>query len=966
MMKSRKKTPDSAEDFSSVDTHAKNRQNPTSRGKKSRPLFDQIYQLVYPRARELAELNQFSRLIHSLDLILSEGASYEETLGAILLKLISETQWSIAGFWRASSDTGQLQLYMMKSSSPEAHAEFLAKSQELVLQSGQGLPGRVLKSVQTAWITDLEKDGGFLRAAAAKNCGLISGLAVAIRTADQVLGVLELYSDSEALISPSIHQELDSIGLRIGQKLSNLLVADELRVEQDRLKQIMNAINANAMVISTDTGGIITAANEKFCEVTGYLGDEVIGTDFKAIRTGLESKALFEDLWKTIRSGQTWSGEIRNRKKSGEIYTVASVITPVFGVDRKIESYFSVQFDLTAQKQYQQQLLEAQEIAKIGSWKYEFKTGRQIWSSEHYRIFEIAENKAPAELYEIYRSRIHPEDLPTLDRLVARAETHGEDFVYDHRVVFDAGARLKFVQGIGKVTRDADGHPLYISGTCQDVTERVMRESEYRMTLDALGIGVWKYNPVTLDLYWDESLYRVYELDPANFSGHYHAWESTLTPEAKEKAVEDLRAALRGERDFNTTFEISTKSGKKKFIAGIGKVVRNQWGEPIMMYGLNWDRTKEFEAEARLSQQTALLQSVLDNIPNMVFVKNFKNQMRYTLLNRAGEKIFGSKETDVIGKNDFDFFPKDQADFFTGKDKEVFERRSVLEIPNELIDTPMGQRNLKTFKVPTYDENGKPHLLIGISTDITDDLKMQNDLEIERAKALHNAKLASLGEMSAGIAHEINNPLAIIDGNVRSLKRHRDDPEVVTTKLDSIARSVDRISRIVSGLKKFARQSAGTTRSLVPLWQILTEVKVLIEPKSHLNSVLVDFELGSPSEILCDSVEIEQVFINLINNAIDAVKKLDEKWVKVIAYDEAGEVVVRVIDSGTGIAPEIEAKLFQPFFTTKAVGEGTGLGLSIVKGIIDQHKAHIQINRSLQNTCFEVRFKSMSLVRQSA
>jgi signal transduction histidine kinase len=108
-------------------------------------------------------------------------------------------------------------------------------------------------------------------------------------------------------------------------------------------------------------------------------------------------------------------------------------------------------------------------------------------------------------------------------------------------------------------------------------------------------------------------------------------------------------------------------------------------------------------------------------------------------------------------------------------------------------------------------------------------------------------------------------------------------------------------------------------------------------------------------------VEIEQVVINLINNAIDAVKERAEKWVKVEVLDDDQSVVFRVTDSGLGISEAVQNKIFDPFFTTKPVGEGTGLGLSITKGILDQHKATIAIVPHVPNTCFEIRFQKVSV-----
>lgn len=131
--------------------------------------------------------------------------------------------------------------------------------------------------------------------------------------------------------------------------------------------------------------------------------------------------------------------------------------------------------------------------------------------------------------------------------------------------------------------------------------------------------------------------------------------------------------------------------------------------------------------------------------------------------------------------------------------------------------------------------------------------------------------------------------------------------------------------------------------------------------KSNFNRVraLIEILANSPEDglqIFCDGVEIEQVLVNLVNNSIAVKDSPGEKWVKIKAFDDNGEVVVQVMDSGVGLSVDLEAKLFQPFFTTKPIGEGTGLGLSIAKGILDQHGASIAVNRQVSNTCFEIRF----------
>jgi signal transduction histidine kinase len=473
----------------------------------------------------------------------------------------------------------------------------------------------------------------------------------------------------------------------------------------------------------------------------------------------------------------------------------------------------------------------AQSIAKIGSWTFDLTTKEQRWSKQHYEIFEIPYPQHPEVLFSMYRSRIHPEDIARLDVILGGVLESSADFIYDHRVICPSG-KVKNVRGYGRVIRNDSGVPVRIFGTCQDVTEAVSKETERKFLMNALGIGIWKFNPVSGDLEWDESMYDLFDVPKEMFSSHYDAWESTLTPEAKENAVKELQSALKGEKEFNTIFEIMTKRYGRRHIAGKGQVMRNEKGDAIFMYGINYDVTGEVEAIRQL--------------------------------------------------------------------------------------------------------------------------------EAERVKSLRNAKLASLGEMSAGVAHEINNPLTIIYGALRSLPKYVNDPVKFQERMAMIEKAGDRMGKIVRSLKKFARQQTAKEYKKLSIGGVMEEVFIFSTPRSKQHDVPISLEMKGDGSIFCDETEIEQVFINLIGNSIDAVKTLNEKWVKVIVSQVAEELVIHVIDSGRGISPAIVHKMFEPFFTTKPVGEGTGLGLSIVKGILDEHKATIEVLQNVPNTTFEVRFKIVS------
>ena len=252
--------------------------------------------------------------------------------------------------------------------------------------------------------------------------------------------------------------------------------------------------------------------------------------------------------------------------------------------------------------------------------------------------------------------------------------------------------------------------------------------------------------------------------------------------------------------------------------------------------------------------------------------------------------------------------------------------------------------------VVSFNDNGKPLRMIGTVADIS-------RIKYAEKQFIQASKLASLGEMSAGIAHEINNPLAIILGMARSLSKSKGQDDKFDEKISAIQKASMRIEKIVSGLKKFSRSSENKNYNNNVLSSIIKESLVLTEVKAKRNNINVSFECKGDGQIFCDEVEIEQVLINLIDNAIDAVKDLTDKWVKVEVFQDNLNLFIRIIDSGKGIPVEIQSRLFDPFFTTKPVGEGTGLGLSIIKGILDEHQASIRLDIDCANTCFEIQFK---------
>lgn len=240
-------------------------------------------------------------------------------------------------------------------------------------------------------------------------------------------------------------------------------------------------------------------------------------------------------------------------------------------------------------------------------------------------------------------------------------------------------------------------------------------------------------------------------------------------------------------------------------------------------------------------------------------------------------------------------------------------------------------------------------------------LKNLNDslaskVEEKTMQIVNSEKMASLGEMASGMAHEINNPLAIIlglcDQTLHRLEVDREAQDQNIKSLEKIANMAQRIAKTVKGLKTFSRSGDKDSFVETKFSEILTDTLELCSErfkKGGIELILGDF--GNDS-LPCRAVQISQVILNLLNNSYDAVQALAEKWVKIDVVNTGSSIQIQITDSGTGIPPQIVDKLMQPFFTTKEVGKGTGLGLSISKGIAEDHGGRLFVDSTCKNTRF--------------
>lgn len=287
----------------------------------------------------------------------------------------------------------------------------------------------------------------------------------------------------------------------------------------------------------------------------------------------------------------------------------------------------------------------------------------------------------------------------------------------------------------------------------------------------------------------------------------------------------------------------------------------------------------------------------------------------------------------------------------------------LYEQSSEFINSDLNQLNFtkqignQHFKILLNKMSGQNKISI-LGFDVTEDFNKQNTINQIQAKAVQTSKLAVLGELAAGIAHEINNPLMILTSVAFVAQKHLDQNKYdqLPEKIGKIQSTITRISRIVNGLRTYARDGENDPMMSVNIADVILEsLELCVESIRYQNIVITyDDQTTLPPIVNCRETQISQVVLNLISNAKDAVLSLKNKWIKVILKNTDDKIVLQVIDSGYGISLNIREQIFQPFFTTKDVGSGTGLGLSISNEIIKVHSGRLYIDYTNPNTCFTI------------
>ncbi len=420
-----------------------------------------------------------------------------------------------------------------------------------------------------------------------------------------------------------------------------------------------------------------------------------------------------------------------------------------------------------------------------------------------------------------------------------------------------------------------------------------------------------------------------------------------VPPEWRDGALEYIQQLSKGGESGSEEYTGLRKDGSKfPVLVRYEPIVRG--GKVTGLRGIAFDITEHKKAEDQLRAEKDKAQKYLDIAG--VIILAIDSEQKVTLINRKGCEVLGYEEEEIVGKNWLDnFIPPRLRRKVTAVCQGLLNgtAEAVAYYENPVLTKSGEERIVAWHNTVLRDDKGNVTGHLSSGEDITERKRMETERAELEQKAQLASRLASVGEMASGVAHEINNPLTSIIGFSQLVMR-KDVPDNIIKDLQTINSEAQRVARIVEGLLTFARQRK-PGRAYVDINDIISQLLELRSYEMKVNNIQVETRLAPDvPKTMADAGQLQQVFLNIVVNAEKEMTKAHSAGKLVVKTEKTGDTIrIQFVDDGPGISKENLGRIFDPFFTTRPVGNGTGLGLSISHGIIAEHRGRIYAKSEL-------------------
>ncbi len=617
--------------------------------------------------------------------------------------------------------------------------------------------------------------------------------------------------------------------------------------------------------------------------------------------------------------------------------------------------------------------------ADLGLWDLDVPTGRSV-------VNQRAANMAGYSLDEIdltfdfFLNLIHPDDRPrVLDQLGSSFRGQTELYEVEYRVLVKSG-EWRWILSRGKVVeRDDTGGPLRMTGTFMDITDRKNIETELEESRERYR-AVFENAAVGIDLVDEQGRFTHANAAFLNILGYAEEELRELTsldithPDDKEISKQQMEALVHGEID---SYRLEKRYIKKDGSIAWGdfstSAIHDADGRYRMTVAVIAEITERKRAEEALRESEQRFRQVAENAGEWIWEVDANGIYRYC--SSAVETILGYSPEELVGQKHFcDLFAPEVREELKQAALAAFERREPIRgLVNPNVHTDGRIIILETSGTPVQDEKGILLGYRGTHTDITERKEGQERQDHLRAQLFQAQKMEAVGTLAGGVAHDFNNLLQVALGFSELILEDEGLPQLHRADLQKINQAAKRGADLVQRLLTFSRKTEIKPQPL-QLNRRITELQKMLErtiPK------MIDIKLllaGDLVTINADPTQIDQVLMNLAVNSRDAMPEggklvfetanvtLGEEYARTNLDANSGpHVLLTVTDTGTGMDKATVEHIFEPFYTTKGVGEGTGLGLAMVHGIVSQHGGHVRCHSELaQGTTFKVYFPALA------
>ena len=760
-----------------------------------------------------------------------------------------------------------------------------------------------------------------------------------------------------------------------------------------QLQGLQVVLDEHAVVSITDVSGKITYVNDKFCEISGYHREELLGRNHRIVKSTAHSGGFFRDMWRTIVNGNTWQGMIENRTKAGASYWVQTTIMPLLNEKGKPEQYISIRTDVSDRIRAQKGLAHFKHILDQTLdcvFLFDSRTLRfmyvnmgaveQVGYTESELLAMTPLDIKPEFDESRFREMMAPliggeRDHLTLEAThVAKSGKHipveiflqyfpqGPDHGQCIAIVRDVSERQRINRALESLTVTASSQHVF-----HDISRSVSQMLGYRWA----GVGRFIDGEKRVEMlgFWDtdhEAELFSYDLAGTPCAEVSRDHTSLIIPDRvserypDDDMLRDLGAVCyRGERLLGAEGEgigiLFTLDDKPCVESSTDRALLRVAAERAAL------ELQRVAAETALATRNTELFEMLNRISDGFF--SLTADWHITYLNQTASVMFGTSWDEVRGEVIWDVLPE-VGSFFFKPLHQAMKTQSLVR--TEGFYPPMS----RWFSLHIYPS---PEGMSVYLQDVTEHRDVQEERRRMDERMQQAQKMEAVGQLTAGIAHDFNNILASIMGytDLAMTRCVGEGQEKLEEYLGQVYRAGERARDLIQQMLTFSRTDDSQAKPLDPVPLVKETLKMLTATLPASIHLKFDRFAEELPKIRAEPVQLQQLIMNLCINARDAMHGKGELTVGLGFRRHAGDecaschdsisgdyVELVVSDTGQGMDSHTLTHLFEPFFTTKEVGDGTGLGLSMVHGIMHDGHGHIRVDSAIgKGTSFRLLFE---------